>query len=388
MIAPHESLTVGSSGRLLSRDSRTPSGIPRKTERASGTLRTETACETCQSRICHAPVVGGRYRNDMTRVDVDSVEGWTDVCSTAFVPLRVRTATPRFAANLDQLVLAPGVSVTRVSSAASEVYRSRQVIMQNPREDLIVSLHRSGAGSVFQNDREVRLRAGVAAMYDSSTPYTLAFPGRMREIVLQLPRRSLSRIRHSFADLTARALPDTASTRAMIAVAMSVNHRAPERNPIDDLGLAEALTSLLLGVVTAVGDAGPPRLDDALLVVVLRGHIATHSADPALTPESLSHAYNVSLRLAQRVFAETGDSIAACLRRQRLAHAHRLLLSGSGVRQASYACGYRDVDSFSRAFAKQYGYRPVDATTQLVSQPSIRTFSQTARPTPEGAASA
>ncbi len=104
---------------------------------------------------------------------------------------RARAGTYRFSANRTQHALSAEVTVTRVTSGASEVYRSDRVIAEHPRDDLIVSLHRAGTGTVTQHARRARLRAGSAAMYDAASPYTLSFPTPIRETVLQLPRRAI-----------------------------------------------------------------------------------------------------------------------------------------------------------------------------------------------------
>ena len=135
-------------------------------------------------------------------------------------------------------MLTPDVALTRVASGASEVYRSDRVIAQHPRDDLLISLHRSGTGSVTQHGREARLRAGSAALYDASSPYTLAFPGRMSEVVLQLPRRCIPATGDAFAGLTARALPEGGPLRALTALAVSVDPLAPPGHPLEKIGRA------------------------------------------------------------------------------------------------------------------------------------------------------
>jgi AraC-like DNA-binding protein len=291
-------------------------------------------------------------------VDVASVSGWAQACSSAFVPLRVRSTAPRFRASLQQHVLTPDVALTRVASGASEVYRSDRVIAQHPRDDLLISLHRSGTGSVTQHGREARLRAGSAALYDASSPYTLAFPGRMSEVVLQLPRRCIPATGDSFAGLTARALPEGGPLRALTALAVSVDPLAPPGHPLENAAIADAVVNLVGAIVSAETAFTAPGLDAELLRAALRHFIDEHLADPRLCPELVAHAHHVSLRLVQKLFAQDADSPAAYIRRRRLESARRLLLGGEPVHRAGHLSGFGDIDTFSRAFKREFGAPP------------------------------
>jgi len=291
-------------------------------------------------------------------VDVTSVAGWAQACSSAFVPLRARSAAPQFRASLQQLVLTPDVALTRVASGASEVYRSDRVIAQHPRDDLLISLHRSGSGVVTQHGREARLRAGSAALYDASAPYTLTFPGPMSEVVLQLPRRCVPATGPAFAELTARPLPAGGPLRALTALAVSVNPGTAQERPLEDAAIADAVVSLVGAIVSADAAFTAPRLDAELLRAALRHFIDDHLADPRLSPELVAHAHHVSLRLMQKLFARDGDSPAAYIRRRRLEAARRLLLSGEPVHRAGHRTGFYDIDTFSRAFKREFGAPP------------------------------
>lgn len=294
----------------------------------------------------------------MSRAEVSTAPGWAEACSQAFVPLRVRSAAPDFRASLSQHVLTPEVSLTRVASTASEVYRSDRVIAAHPRDDLLVSLHRGGTGSVRQHDRVARLGVGSATMYDASAPYTLTFPATMSEVVLQLPRRALRAQGSSVSDLTARPLPDGGPLRALTALAVAVEPDDTSRSPAEDAAVADAMVSLLTALLVHEQAPAAPVVDGRVLLTVLRGFVDEHLDDPGLDPSALAAAHHVSLRLVQRLFAQDDDAPAAYIRRRRLARAHSLLLAGSSVGRAARACGFGDPDTFARAFRREYGVAP------------------------------
>lgn len=296
----------------------------------------------------------------MNRVRARSAAEWADACSNAFVPLRVRSASPRFAATLERVELTPGVSVTRVASAGSEVVRTAQTIAEHPRDDLLVSVHRSGRGRVAQYGREVDLTTGRAALYDASAPYRLSFPGRMSEIVLQVPRGLIARTGHAFTDLTATALPVSAGMIALQNLLSSIDPQMSHQAPlIEREMLADATTTLLRASLLSVDRAVPPAVDNQTLARSLRTYIDDHLTDPTLTVETLAIANHVSVRLVYKVFADhLDDSPGDYLRRARLSVAHRQLTSGRSVLDAAVSSGFAGPDTFTRAFRRRYGYPP------------------------------
>lgn len=273
------------------------------------------------------------------------------------MPLKVRTTSSQFAATLDHLELVPGVSVTRVASTGSEVYRNAAVIADSPRDDLLLSVHRVGRGSVFQNEREAMLRDGRAALYDASTPYVLGFPGRMSEVVLQVPRRTVGSIGHSFADLTARVLPETAGMTALQGLLWSIDpSRGGENEDAENELIAEAMLSLLQAAL--LPRDRPVRISGGALARALRSYADEHLAESDLTPERLAAQHHVSVRLVHKVFAEQQDSPAGYIRRRRLERARVMLDEGATVAAAAYRWGFSDADTFTRAFKRHYGHTP------------------------------
>lgn len=295
----------------------------------------------------------------MLHADVTSVSEWVHACSSAFVPLRVRAARLDFQASLEQVELAPGVTLTAVTSHASEVVRDREVIAASPREDILLSLHRRGSGAVSQHNRTARLTPGGCAVYDASTPYTLSFPGQMSEIVLQLPRDTIGRSGHAFEDLTARLLQPSASLHALTALAGSVDPTTKERSLATDEAVAESLASLLRSSLVQSDPFAEPPLEAELLAGALQLHIDEYAADPEMTPEALAATFHLSLRYVQKLFEQhVGIGVSTCIRLRRLELAQHLLRQRIGVAETAHRSGFLDVDTFSRAFKREFGTTP------------------------------
>lgn len=295
----------------------------------------------------------------MLHAEVTSGLEWSKACSSAFVPLRVCSAGPAFRASLKQLTLAPDVTLTQVTSHASEVVRDSSVIYENPRDDVLLSLQLRGSGTVTQHGRAARLTPGSCALYDAGSPYSLSFPGQMSEIVLQLPRATLAHSSAEFEQLTARILPPSSALRGLFALAGSVTTAAQPHNTATDEAIAEALASLLQASLTLSRAHDAPPLEAELLAVALQLHIDEHASQPDFTPEALAASFHISLRYAQKLFAKHLDTgVASYIRQRRLETAADLLRAHSTVADAARRSGFVDVDSFSRAFKREYGVTP------------------------------
>lgn len=294
----------------------------------------------------------------MTRTRVTSPLEWSDVCSAAFVPLRVRTAAPSFSASIDPMRISESVTVTRVASEGSEVYRSSRTVTEHPRDDVLVSFHRKGVGTVRQNGSEARLRRGSVVLYDTAAPYELLFPGRMAEVVVQAPRRLFGRTESSLQARLARPLPLDATTSALTALVCSLVP-GESRDHVADESVADAVMQLLRAATApapTVHDSA--RIDRVALRSVLLAFVEEHLTEPSLSPAALAEAHHVSLRLVQQVFAEAGRSPAEHIRERRLERARRLLATGRSVGRSASESGFADVDTFRRAFTRAYGVVP------------------------------
>lgn len=295
----------------------------------------------------------------MSVVTVRSVEEWAQACSRAFVPLTVHGGASRFGASLEQTALASGVSITRVASAGSVVARRSGLIAREPREDLLLSVHRSGRGSVEQRGRVAEMRAGAAVAYDASTPYVLRFPGRMSELVLQVPRGAVGRMGNAFADLTATPLPPSGSLTALsnLMAAVGSAEGAP-RSAAEEALLSEAALTLLRGALLPTGRPATARIERDALERAMRTFVDEHLTDPDLSVERIATEYHVSVRTVHTVFSAAGEPPATLVRRKRLARARALLEAGEPVGRAAHRSGFTDLDTFTRAFRRHYGCTP------------------------------
>ena len=123
-----------------------------------------------------------------------------------------------------------------------------------------------------------------------------------------------------------------------------------------------ALLELAKGVAMSRLDDAEPALFPTL-VDAARELADGLLTDPDLTPAQVARRLHVSSRSLQRAFADTGEPLAAYIRRRRLEEARRTLLDGRGrtsVTQVAARYQYADSSHFIRMFKQNFGTTPTD----------------------------
>jgi AraC-like DNA-binding protein len=219
------------------------------------------------------------------------------------------------------------VAVVEVSSTSHEVHRTPALIAQSNQRYFKLNLQLQGTGLLIQDNREALLRPGDLSIYDTSRPYTLAFEGDARLMVVMFPWDALSG--PSGSRLATNAL-DLVSTMLHSELDMSPDRMRPQ----------------------------------ALLAASVREYIDANLADPLLSPASIAAAHFISTRHLHNVFHESGTTVASWIRTQRLEGARRELrdplLAGMPVGAVAGRWGFLDAAHFSRSFRDAFGESPSD----------------------------
>ena len=83
-----------------------------------------------------------------------------------------------------------------------------------------------------------------------------------------------------------------------------------------------------------------------------------------LTIERIAQTNGMSIRQAQRLFAESGQTFSEFVLDQRLSTARHLLMAASNrhrkISDIAYESGFSDLSYFNRTFKRRYGATPSD----------------------------
>lgn len=294
-----------------------------------------------------------------------TAQDWQSTASSAFVPLRVSTADPRFSASLLAQDLSADFAVARVCSGPVRVDRLQNQVQKDLHDEVLMSIQLQSSGTVIQHGRAATLRPGAAAVYETNHPYTLAQAQDGQDLlVLRASRSSLGISRRSLSDLCARTIAsDVAGLDALKGFARGLLGPSRTASPQLDVELGGVGTQLLRLVLRTLLQEEPSGGNsDGTLLATLQAYISTHLGDPDLCIERLAADHYVSVRRVHSVFALIEETPAAYVRRQRIDLAAQLIASSVhaqlSISSISRRCGFNDPSTFTRAFTRLRGISP------------------------------
>ncbi|MFT4135394.1 helix-turn-helix domain-containing protein [Microbacterium sp.] len=305
-----------------------------------------------------------------TRADTPGVRGFSQFCATvndAFVPLQVRSEQPESFRGSVRHVSADEVHVSLVEATEHVVERTPLLIATAPRRCYKVSLQLDGHGLLVQDGRETLLRPGSLAIYDTAQPYSLAFDGRFRSLVLMFPSHLVDLPLDAVGALTATPLEHSGGVGEVIVPhlkTLAANLDAVQGPAGGRLarGTVELIVTLLSQELAQGRVAVSPR--QQLFADALR-YIDAHLASPGLDPRSIAAAHFISPRLLHAIFRENGATVATWVRRRRLEECRVRLRdpafdARSVMSIASEWC-FTDAAYFSRAYRSEFGCSPSES---------------------------
>jgi AraC-like DNA-binding protein len=298
------------------------------------------------------------------RIHEFSGEDFADVLSEFFIPVIVRSG-PDFRGRVAVQELDKGLTLAVTRWGPRSAARTAQMAARASEESrMIFTVQVAGRSHMLQRDRFAELATGTAVLAEARSPYKWASQTANRQLTLTFSRELLPLRAVEISEACARimdpATPATHMLGAYLGQLFEVADRltAPQRlaagrSAIDLLDMA------LLDVVPSVpGGDGP----EDVLLEMMRTHVRKHLADPDLRVEELARRHNVSVSHAYTLFERIGTTPAAYLRELRLLAARTMLSDPRYDRLAissiAAAVGFRGLNTFERAFRRQYGTTP------------------------------
>ena len=191
----------------------------------------------------------------------------------------------------------------------------------------------------------------------------LRWAGPWRFVAALVPRSAVASFVPSLPPdatvYTERRLLDT-SMQQFIDCLLDTDDKASaiEQYAIEQL-VMEMSGAVLLDRIGGVSGQGSPH---AVLRERAIAVIAQQCGDPALNPAQVAHEVQSSLRQLQLVFSESGNSVAAEIRRQRARLAHSLLVDSRydvlSIDQIAQRAGFHSSMSMRRALDEAYQATP------------------------------
>lgn len=293
----------------------------------------------------------------------DSIPEFRELVSRSFVPLTVTGAPDRpFAARISTADAEKAVFTT-LTTQAHLVERTASGIAAGGSGYFKLNMLLSGSGILIQDGKEVLIRPGDLALYDTSRPYSLMFDDAVSNLVMMFPKDHLRLPTTLVEQLTAVSLSDECGLSSMVTSLLQqvpttiTSLRLHTRRHIAQSGLdlLDALLSTVSGVDIGAGDPRQMQLEK------IYRHIDANLAED-LTPGSIAAAHFMSTRHLHDLFTDTDTTVSALVRDRRLERCRSDLLDPKLSRRtiASIAaeCGFLDPAHFSRVFRARFGVSP------------------------------
>jgi AraC-like DNA-binding protein len=294
-----------------------------------------------------------------TRVDY-----WRHVVETTIAPLSLRVAEgPDFRSRIHAGEVGP-VQVTEFVVPGAELARSAKLVRQLDPDLCKIDVQVAGHMVVEQHERQASLRAGDFALVDLSRPCRWTnTPGQI--VAVTFPRSLLPLPPDEITRIAGVRICGGGGIAGLVSSLAGQLVAHIGRDGADGTRLGAALLDLLTVALAEPMDRTrdvPPDARRRALLLRVQAFIEQRLGDPTLTPQSIADAHHVSVRSLYSLFEMQGETVAAWIRRRRLAQCRRELLDPASDTQLVGAIGARwgftSPDHFSRAFRAAFGASP------------------------------
>jgi len=294
------------------------------------------------------------------------VAGWTEAAADRFVESSFKVANPEaFDASMLVRDMAD-VSLTRILSAGHDtkrITRSGKQAACAAEEFFLVSLQLEGTCAIEQHGRQAMLRPGEFAIYDTRLPYELMLREDYRQVVMRIPRRTLTaRLPHSDALVAMRVDADELPSRMLTQMVHAACATHSPLGPAASSDLADGLLGVLCAGLRSLGDGMSPANGRERQHARVAEHIARHLADPTLGVASIAQALGLSVSYLHKLYRGQAQTLERSIWSQRLDACERALRdprsAGRTITDIAYAFGFNDAAHFSRSFQRRFGATP------------------------------
>lgn len=220
-----------------------------------------------------------------------------------------------------------------------------------------------GSASLEQEGRVAELSPGDAVVYENGRPFVWRFDTPWAVSVLSVPSDAVALTDAERRGMSARPLSGRVGLSGVVArLAVDLVAHASDLPEADAERVLAHATDLMVALLAS--GTNPERSGAVHRTALARAkaYIHSHASDPALSPDEIAAAVNISTRYLHKLFEGEHETVALHLRGIRLRCAREQLLdprlAGRGIAAIAHDCGFGDVSGFNRVFKAAYGVTP------------------------------
>lgn len=289
---------------------------------------------------------------------------WTRMIGRSYFPLDLSYRDPdRFTGSLRRWALGD-LQASCLTSEAAMYRRRREHLRHVSEEDFLLTIPCTGPVRFLQMGREVECVPGGFILERGNEPYVFSYAGANRLIVAKISGQELEARLPDPGRYCAMSFDAARGVGALLSDLIRLSERrAPELTQEAGATIGQQVIDLLALAVDA-----DPRAVRSGHSSVRRAHIrridaciATHFADPALSPATVAARCDISPRYLHDLCKSDGASFRERLRRARLDQV-RTALTRTGearsITELAFRAGFSDASAFSRAYRAAFGESP------------------------------
>mgnify|MGYP003677434168 FL=1 len=308
------------------------------------------------------------HSDHVPRTQSTGLHRWRDIANVLQVQFDFDAPQPEdFVGSIVDHDLGP-VRLYEIEATAHVARRNTTGCVHGELPRTLVTMHEAGACEVEHRGRVHALAPGDMTILHSAQPFTLRFPGPMREHVMSIPAQLLGHEMIASRHLAAISIPCRegigriarellASTLTSVAE-LSTSERERVAHSLIDV------FNTLAGSVLAT--AGKDLMDNgAYQVERITQYMYENLRDPTLSARNIAEALGISRRYMNKLFQREGTTVGRALLARRLEGSYRDLSDpykrARSVTEIAYAWGFNSPSHFSRAFRQRFGMSPREA---------------------------
>jgi AraC-like DNA-binding protein len=295
------------------------------------------------------------------------LDAWSEILAKTHLAFDVR-ATPRTPADFragvtrrrfGDLTLVDCVAAPFLGRRTSAVIETSG---DQRRHESIVGFQFVGKGVelVREGGRELALTAGDVVLWDGLQPTEVEIIEPFSKRTLLFPRERVLAVCPRLGEQDAfPPLDRSGPARLLVRFMNALAAELPQLDPSARAAAATAALELLRGAVEPSLPANRSTTRAAMRAEIRR-YVRTHLQDGALGPATIARAYSMSIRALHALFEDADESVAALVRRERLARCVEDLQQpdGGSVTEIAFRWGFSDAAHFSRLFKRAFGVTP------------------------------
>lgn len=254
-------------------------------------------------------------------------------------------------------------AVTWAADSQVVTRRTDDLIKASDPECYRIFVSANGRVRMEQAGQQVEFRPHDIALYDLSCPWWTIHstgPTPMRVVMLTFPRRCVPIPHATVRPLVGAAIPRSLPGRGLIAqflIGLTETADQADANALVDV-LRECTAGLIRQRLRQP-DGITPRTRRLLQMERIRGIIHRHLGEPALDPDRIAQAANISRRYLHTIFQGGELTPMRLVKRMRLEACRRSLqdpaLGRTPIKDIVSVHGYRRPDQFARDFKQMFG---------------------------------